>query len=94
LVSAVTAEKLAQNPVLVSTLDDATWPDPRLPRRPIVWLNLLVAALAGLVLALAYAFLADHFDHSIKSVDEAERYLGVPVLVSVPKISGRIISHT
>ena len=94
VVSAVTAEKLAQNPVLVSTLDDATWPDPRLPRRPMVWLNLLVAALSGLVLALAYAFLADHFDHSIKSVDEAERYLGVPVLVSVPKISGRIISHS
>jgi uncharacterized protein involved in exopolysaccharide biosynthesis len=94
VVSAVTAEKLAQNPVLVSTLDDATYPDPREPRRPIIWLNLLIAALGGLVLALAYAFLADHFDHSIKSVDEAERYLGVPVLASVPRIRGRIISHT
>ena len=94
VVSAVTAQKLAANPVLVSTLDDATWPDPHQPRRPMVWLNLLVAAAAGLVLSMGYAFLADHFDHSIKSVDEAERFLGVPVLASVPRMTGRIINRS
>jgi len=52
---------------------------------------MLVAVVAAVVMALVYAFLADHFDHSLKSIDNAERYLGVPVLASVPKIGGPVI---
>jgi len=90
---ASTAEKLALNPVLVSELDRPYMPDPDEPHRPIVWLNMLIGVLGGLVLALVYAFLADHLDHAIKSVEEAERYLGAPVLASVPRL-GRNIIHT
>jgi uncharacterized protein involved in exopolysaccharide biosynthesis len=59
---------------------------PELPIRPIVWLNLVLGALVGLMLALAYVFLADHYDHSVRSTDDVERYLGVPVLASVGRV--------
>ena len=82
---------MAKTPVLVSTLGDPGRPNPDDPRRPIVWLNLLLAGVAGLVLAFVYAFMADHFDHTIKGIDDAERYLGSPVLGSVPKLGRQII---
>ncbi len=88
---ASTAEKLAANPVLVTPLDRPYLPDPQRPHRPIFWLNVLVALAAGLILAVVYAFTADHFDHTLKSVDDAERHLGVPVLASVPKLGRGII---
>ncbi|MDY6914467.1 MAG: Wzz/FepE/Etk N-terminal domain-containing protein [Planctomycetota bacterium] len=89
--SAVTAEQLASNPILVTVLGGPSRPDPVRPRRPIVWLNMLVALVAAVIIALAYAFLADHFDHSIKGVGDAERYLGVPVLGSIPKLGRGIV---
>ena len=91
LVEAATARELASNPVLVNLLDDPSMPSPDAPRRPIVWLNVLVAAFAGLVLALVYAFLADHFDHTVKGLDDAERHLDLPVIASLPKLPQPII---
>ncbi len=91
VVGALTAEKVTSQPLLVSTIDEPSRPDPAEPRRPIVWVNLLIAVVSGLVLSLVYAFLADHFDHSLKSIDGAERYLGTPVLASVPKLGRKII---
>ena len=91
VVSADTAEQLAENPILVSILDEPSIPDPGKAHRPIVLLNILIAVGGGLVLAMIYAFMSDHFDHTIKSIDEAERYLGVAVLASVPKLGRKII---
>jgi len=92
--NAATAKLLAEEPVLVSVLDEPSRPDPADPRMPILWLNLLVAAAAGLILAFTYAFLSDHFDHAIKGIDDAERYLGVPVLASVPKLGRHMVRIT
>ena len=72
-------------------LQSPSLPDPEKPRRPITFLNLILGIFAGMVFALAYAFLSDYFDHTIKSVDDAERYLGTPVLTSVPKLGKNII---
>jgi uncharacterized protein involved in exopolysaccharide biosynthesis len=91
VMNSVTAEKLAASPILVTVLGDAFRPEAAEPRRPILWLNMLIAVVAGMILSLVYAFLADHLDHSIKSIDNAERYLGAPVLASVPKLGGAII---
>jgi uncharacterized protein involved in exopolysaccharide biosynthesis len=87
---AARAEALAKTPILVSVLDEATRPNPEDPRRPVIWLNILIGCIAALVLALIYAFTADHFDHTVKSIDDAERFVGVPVLTSIPKLRGRI----
>ena len=54
-------------------------------------MNMFIAVLGGLILSFVYAFLTDHFDHSIKGLDDAERYLGTPVLASVSKLGRRII---
>jgi len=91
VVSAATAASLADKHVLVSVMDEPSRPSASDPRRPIVWLNILVACVGGLILALSYAFLSDYFDHTIKSIDDAERYLGAPVLASIPKLGGRIV---
>ena len=55
---------------------------PDKPIRPIVWLNITIGVVVGLLLSLAYVFLADFYDHTVKSIDDVERYLGVPVLAS------------
>jgi len=94
VLNAMTAERLAANPVLVSAIDEPSYPAADAPRRPIAWLNMLFSAVGGVLLALVYAFMADHFDHSIKSIDDAERYLGAPVLASIPKLGRGIIRRT
>lgn len=92
-VAADTARMLAEKPILVSELDPPSQPIPSEPRRPILWLNMLVGIVAAMIVALVYAFLADHLDHSIKSVDDAERYLGTTVLGSIPRTRRRIIRY-
>jgi capsular polysaccharide biosynthesis protein len=66
-------------------------PDPEKPVKPIMLVNVVLAVAGGFILALIYAFSADHFDHTFKGVDDAERYLGVPVLASIPKLGRRMI---
>jgi len=73
-------------------VDDAELPDALRPTFPITWAYTLIAAAAGLLLALAYAFLGDYFDHTIRTIYEAERYLGLPVAGSVRKAGGRLVT--
>jgi uncharacterized protein involved in exopolysaccharide biosynthesis len=88
--NAMTA-KLSHVAILLTVLGDASQPDPEKPIKPIMLLNLILAVVGGFILSLIYAFSADHFDHSLKGVDDAERYLGVPVLASIPKLGRRMI---
>ncbi len=46
--------------------------------------HVLLGALLGLVVAILAAFLRDYLDLSIRSADDAERRLGLPVLGSIP----------
>ncbi|MBC8372673.1 MAG: hypothetical protein H8E53_03690 [Planctomycetes bacterium] len=91
VVSATTARELSSVAIMLTILGDPSQPDPDKPAKPIMLLNLILAVVGGFILSLIYAFSADHFDHSLKSIDEAERYLGVPVLTSVPKLGRRMI---
>lgn len=50
------------------------------PTKTIVW-----GLLAGLAVGLAFVFGADALDRSIKTVDEAESTLGLPVFAAVPE---------
>lgn len=71
---------------------ESTVATPDEPIEPIRWLNVLIGAVVGLLLSLSYVFIADFYDHSVRSTDDVERYLGVPVLASVGRV-GRHAVH-
>ncbi|MFI5338870.1 MAG: GumC family protein [Candidatus Methylomirabilales bacterium] len=57
---------------------------PSNPVRPRLWLNISLALVVGLMLACGLAFFVEYFDNTIKTPDEAERYLGLPTLGMIP----------
>jgi polysaccharide biosynthesis transport protein len=50
-----------------------------------VGLNLMLGALVGLVLGLGLAFFIEYLDTSVKTMEDVESLLGVPVLAIIPK---------
>ncbi len=64
---------------------------PVVPSRPNVALNLIVGALAGLVAGILVAFAYDYFDTSVKTLEDAERHLGLPVLGVIPQDAGLLL---
>jgi polysaccharide biosynthesis transport protein len=56
--------------------------------RPNVPLLLSIGAGLGLILGLILAFFLEYLDTSVKTLDDVERYLGVPVLAVIPKDVG------
>ncbi|MBA2623147.1 MAG: polysaccharide biosynthesis tyrosine autokinase [Chthoniobacterales bacterium] len=58
---------------------------PSFAARPRVGLNLALGALVGLVLGLGLAFFIEYLDTSVKTMDDVESLLGVPVLAIIPK---------
>ncbi len=89
LLDAETARQMAQQEVLITRVDEATLPDQ--PVRPILWLYSLIALVVGLLTGVAYAFLADSYDHTVRTIDQAERFLGKSVIVSIPSVQGGIV---
>ena len=57
---------------------------PRYPEGPVKIYYAGGGALTGLLLALGLILLIDYMNHRVRSRDEIERVLGVPVLASVP----------
>ncbi len=55
------------------------------PARPRVALNLALGALVGLVLGIGLAFFIEYLDTSIKTMEDVEALLGVPVLAIIPR---------
>ena len=60
---------------------------PTRPSSPNLLLNLILALISGLVLAGAFVFLRDYFDDAIRSPDDVERKLGLPMLGLIPKVA-------
>src|ERR1700730_1226785 len=58
---------------------------PSSPARPRVGLNLMLGALGGLVVGLGLAFFIEYLDTSVKTMDDVESLLGVPVLAIIPQ---------
>jgi len=54
------------------------------PYRPNNTLNFAASAVAGLVLGLALAFFIEYLDTSVKTMDDVEKFLGLPVLTVIP----------
>ena len=55
------------------------------PVKPNFILNILLAIVVGLMLGVGLAYFIEYMDTSIKTVDDVERYLGLPVLGVVPQ---------
>ncbi|HEV3393980.1 MAG TPA: polysaccharide biosynthesis tyrosine autokinase [Chthoniobacterales bacterium] len=58
---------------------------PSYAARPRVGLNLTLGALVGLVMGIGLAFFIEYLDTSVKTMDDVESLLGVPVLAIIPK---------
>jgi capsular exopolysaccharide synthesis family protein len=66
----------------VSVVDRAEIP--QLPSKPKKGLNLMLGALLGLMAGLGLALVLEHLDNTLRTPDEVERYLGLPILSVVP----------
>lgn len=60
---------------------------PGAPIRPRKTRTVTVAAIAGLLIGLGLAIAVEYFDTTVKSTDDVEKYLGLPVIATVPVFS-------
>lgn len=68
----------------VQIIDEAPLPTvPISPNRP---MNIAISCLVGLVFGAMLAFLIEFLDRTVKTTEQAEALLEVPVLASIPKI--------
>lgn len=67
-------------------LDYATVPST--PSSPNLWRNLLMGLILGGALAVGLAIMRQFFDDRIRSVDEVERKLGLPMIGQTPHVAG------
>jgi capsular exopolysaccharide synthesis family protein len=58
---------------------------PTAPARPNVPMIILISLVVGPVLGIALAFFVEYLDTSVKTVEDIQRHLAVPVLAVVPK---------
>jgi len=63
------------------------------PLKPNIKLNLALGGAVGLLFGFGLAFFLEYLDTSIKSMDEVEKLLGIPVLAVVPKGVG-VLAHS
>lgn len=59
------------------------------PHRPRPLLNLMLALVVGAVGGVGLVFLQEHLDNSLKTPDDIERYLRVPLLGALPELRMR-----
>jgi capsular exopolysaccharide synthesis family protein len=59
---------------------------PQYPVRPIKIYHVILAGILALLTGLGLALLAEHMNVTIRSIDDAERDLGLPVLMTIPRL--------
>ena len=75
---------LPKNPITIHENAEAN----EVPAKPRVPLQLALGAVVGIVFGIGLAFFLEYLDTSVKTLDDVERYLGVPVLAVIPKDVG------
>ncbi|MEY4300048.1 MAG: hypothetical protein RIR25_1284 [Verrucomicrobiota bacterium] len=55
------------------------------PSKPKVWLNMALAVVVGLILGIGLAFFLEYLDTSVKTMEDVENFLQVPVLAVIPQ---------
>lgn len=66
----------------VSIIDTAV--TPTLPVKPNKKLNILIAFVVGLMASIGLVFLLEYLDNTVKTSDDVEKLLGIPVLGVIP----------
>ncbi len=69
---------------------DPAYP-PGSPVKPRKRLNVILGLILGLMMGVGMAFVVEYMDTSVRSPEEVERILGVPVIGAIPEIGGRDI---
>jgi len=64
------------------------------PSRPRVMLNILLGVVVGLVFGVGLAFFIEYLDTSVKTMEDVETFLQVPVLAVIPKNITVLINDT
>lgn len=64
---------------------------PLAPSSPNYKLNLAVGAVGGLLAGILAAFIFQYFDTSVKTLEDAEQHLGLPVMGVIPRDAGLLI---
>ena len=83
---------MPQNP---ATIWERAEPSPaNSPARPRVLLNLLLGVVVGLVFGVGLAFFIEYLDTSVKTMEDVESFLQVPVLAVIPKNISLLINET
>lgn len=84
LIGETITERMPQDSIIIH--DDPVISES--PVSPNVRMNLLLGAAVGLAFGVGIAFLLEYLDTSVKSLEDVERYLEVPVLAVIPKDVG------
>jgi capsular polysaccharide biosynthesis protein len=71
----------------VSILSKAVLKDEPTPVNPKPFLNMIIAFVIGLMVAVGIAFLLDYLDNTIKTEDDIQNHLQLPLLGVIPMIS-------
>ncbi len=64
------------------------------PARPNVWLNMALGILVGLIVGIGLAFFIEYLDTSIKTLEDVEHLLNLPVLAVIPRNVGLLHTMT
>lgn len=68
----------------VQVIDEAQVPD--MPVKPRPKLNMAIAGVLGLMVGIFLAFLLEYLDNTIKTPDDVEKYLELPVIGTIPMV--------
>ncbi len=66
----------------VQIIDVAKIPENPVKPRPLF--NIAIAGVLGVMLGIGVVFLIEYLDNTIKSPEDIERYIGLPVLGIIP----------
>ena len=81
---------MPQNPAVIwERAEPATYPS-----RPRVLLNIVLGVIVGVVFGVGLAFFIEYLDTSVKTMEDLESFLKVPVLAVIPKNISLLINDT